>query len=285
VPPLIDAETFAAVQAQLRKNQVTAKRNRRHDYLLAGGFLRCARCGRMMTGRVTSRGQRRYRCTSRSNVLDITHRCSGSLNAEEVEALVWQRVEEVLQTPTLIAAEVERQQARSEEVIAELRRNLDLMHDALARCQREEARWTQAYAAEVIDLAELKAYRADIAARRQGLHEQQQSVQAQLDSVHQGMAQVVGLIDYCARVRASLQTFDVTEKRLALQALAIQATWASDQPLQITGSLPLEEETIASNAHYRAVCPARWRGPSHAWAEDWQQPGGILDGEPRWPGL
>jgi site-specific DNA recombinase len=191
----------------------------------------------------------------------------------------------VLQTPTLIAAEVERQQARSEEVIAELRRNLDLMHDALARCQREEARWTQAYAAEVIDLAELKAYRADIAARRQGLHEQQQSVQAQLDSVHQGMAQVAGLIDYCARVRASLQTFDVTEKRLALQALAIQATWASDQPLQITGSLPLEEETIASNAHCRAVCPARWRGPPHAGAEDWQQPGGILDGEPGWPGL
>jgi site-specific DNA recombinase len=58
VPAILDNDTFQAAQAQLQKHQSTATRNRRHEYLLAGGFLRCARCGRMMTGRMTSRGQR-----------------------------------------------------------------------------------------------------------------------------------------------------------------------------------------------------------------------------------
>jgi hypothetical protein len=220
----------------------------------------------MLTGRLTSRGQRRYRCASRVNLMDVTQRCSGSLNAEEVEATVWQRVEEALQNPTLIAEEVQRQQARSNEILDELHRNLELINDALARCQREESRWTQAYAAEVIDLAELKTYRADIATRRQGLQEQQQNVQAQIDSVQGGMVQVGALIDHFARVRGRLQTFDFNEKRQALQALNIQVLWASDHPLQISGSIPLEESAIVYNSSKGVMRPPFSAGSNQAGA-------------------
>jgi hypothetical protein len=248
VPAILDDETFQTAQAQLRNNQATASRNRRHDYLLAGGFLRCATCGRMMTGKVTSRGQRRYRCTSRTNVLDVAQRCPGSLNADDVEARIWWAVEQVLQDPMVIAREVQRQHERSDELIAVARRELTLIDVALGKCQREEERWTKAYAAEVIELAELKAYRAEIQQRRQALHAQRAQCEAEVARFRSNIVRVDQLIDYRARVRSRLQTFSCAEKRLALQALDIQATWSAEMPLTIQGSIPIEGEIMYSTA-------------------------------------
>ncbi len=56
-------------------------------------------------------------------------------------------------------------------------------------------------------------------------------------------------IDYCARVRSRLLTFSCMEKRLALQALEIQVTWAAEQPLTIQGSIPLEGEIMSNTAN------------------------------------
>jgi hypothetical protein len=54
------------------------------------------------------------------------------------------------------------------------------------------------------------------------------------------VGQVEALIDYCARVRERLQTFDVAEKRLAFEALDIRVTWTPGQPLTVTGTIPLD---------------------------------------------
>jgi hypothetical protein len=42
-----------------------------------------------------------------------------------------------------------------------------IIDDALAKCDREAQRWADAHTGEVINLVELKAYRADIETRRQ----------------------------------------------------------------------------------------------------------------------
>jgi site-specific DNA recombinase len=292
VPAIVDQQTFDTAQAQLRKNQVTARRNRKHEYLLAGGFFRCAQCGRMMTGRVTPKGKRRYRCTSRVNVLDIQKRCRGSILADDVESRVWNAVETLLKNPGLIAAEVRRQHEQSDEIKAEIGRHLDAVESALLKCVREDERWTKAYAAEVIDLDELKQHRAALVTRRKSLKDQHAQLEAELNRVQSNMHHVDQLIEYCARVRKRLQTFSFEEKRLALEALDIQATWAADQALSVRGSIPMGEvpsirtdDVIMFIPPCRAVRPPRWLGAPAAGGEDRQQPGRILDGEPRWPGL
>jgi site-specific DNA recombinase len=50
VPPIIAQEVFDAAQAQIRRNAQHSKRNRKHEYLLNGGRLRCAQCGCAMAG-------------------------------------------------------------------------------------------------------------------------------------------------------------------------------------------------------------------------------------------
>ncbi|MBI3328614.1 MAG: hypothetical protein HYZ81_18165 [Nitrospinae bacterium] len=81
----------------------------------------------------------------------------------------------------------------------------------------------------------MKAYRAEIAARRKGLDEEQRTLQARMESARRGLAHVETLTSYCAQVRARLQTFENEEKRLALQALDIQVTWAIDRSSHVTG--------------------------------------------------
>jgi chromosome segregation ATPase len=150
-------------------------------------------------------------------------------------------VEEVLQQPEIIAAEVQRHYADADQRRAEVQRELNLLTASLGKCDREEQRWAKAYADEVISLDELKGYRAEIATRRQSVLAQLARLQARLEGIGQALGQVEALIGYCERVRQRLHTFDTLEKRLALDALNIQVTWTPGQPLAIQCTIPLGE--------------------------------------------
>jgi hypothetical protein len=55
------------------------------------------------------------------------------------------------------------------------------------------------------------------------------------DAVHH----VEALTGYCERVRQRLQTFDITEKRVTLEALDVRISWIPGNPLVIQGTIPL----------------------------------------------
>jgi site-specific DNA recombinase len=238
VPVIVDEATFQAVQRQLARNRELSPRNKKREYLLSGGYLRCGRCGRAMTGGAY-RDTRRYHCSSIGQVLDPEGRCYGQLKADDVEPQVWAAVVRVLEQPELIAAEVARQESRADEQRAEIARDLAFIEAALARCEQEDRRLIDAYTAGAFTPAELKAYRAEVNARRQSYLTEQAACQGKLDAIGQAVGQVEALTEYCRRVRQRLQTFDHAEKRVALEALDIRVTWVPGQPLRIDGSIPM----------------------------------------------
>jgi DNA-binding FrmR family transcriptional regulator len=111
---------------------------------------------------------------------------------------------------------------------------------ALAKCDREARRWAEAYAQEVINVDELKGYRAEITARRQNFQAEYTRGRGQLDAIGDVVQQAERLSDYCARVYQQLHAFDHAEKRLAFEALDIRVSWTPGQPLQIEGCIPLD---------------------------------------------
>ena len=115
VPSIIDADTFEAVQQALRTHQRVASRNRKDEYLLFGGRLRCGRCGRGMSSLCRQRQYRYYLCNSQHQLTDHTLRCPGSVRADVIEPEVWGAVMRVLEQPELIAAEVARHEAHADE--------------------------------------------------------------------------------------------------------------------------------------------------------------------------
>ena len=163
------------------------------------------------------------------------------MSANDAEERVWQAIEQVLQQPEIIAAEVSRQQAGAKEQRTEILREISLIEDTMAKCDREEQRWAQAYVAEVINLTELKGYRSEIATRRHSLLAQRHDLQTNLDNVGHALEHVEALMGYCERVRQQWQTFDPAEKRRAFEALNVRITWTPGQPLTIEGTIPLGE--------------------------------------------
>jgi hypothetical protein len=183
---------------------------------------------------------RYYTCNSQHQFLDPALRCRGSIRADVIEPKVWGTVLRVLEDPELIAAKVARQGASAEVQRAAIMQQLALIDSALAKCDREAQRWADAYAAEVINLDELRACRREIEARRQSLQGEQEGCQRQLDAIGATVQQVDALTGYCARVRERLQAFDHVEKRRAIEALDIRVHWTPGEPLAVQGSIPLE---------------------------------------------
>lgn len=106
VPPVVDADQWAAAQERLAENQREARRNTRHAYLLRG-LVVCGTCGGRMAGYPPSPGRWRYRCGR----LRTGARIGGqepcphpvSIDAPWLDAQVWARIAALLQQPALLA--------------------------------------------------------------------------------------------------------------------------------------------------------------------------------------
>jgi site-specific DNA recombinase len=243
VPPILDEVTFHATQHQLQRNRELSPRNKKREYLLSGGLLRCGRCGRAMTGGAY-RDTRRYRCSSLGQVLDPEARCYGQLLADEAEAKAWAVVDELLQYPERVVAGVAQEREQAAERDTESIREMSLVDDALAKCDREEKRWAQAYADEVINVAELRGYRAEIGARRQSLLGHRQALERQRETIWHTLKDMESLITYCERLRQEYQTLDAQEKRRVFNALGLRVTWTPGQPLAFHAKIPLGEGKV-----------------------------------------
>jgi hypothetical protein len=181
--------------------------------------------------------------------------------AEEVERQVWAAVVRVSEEPEIIAAEVAKQETVAEDQREEIRQQVALIETTLAKCDREVQRWADAYAAEVINLAELKGYRTEIEGRRQSLLAEREACERRMEAIRATVQQVEALIDYCTRVRAALQRFEAAEKGIAFEALDIRVTWTPGQPPRIQGAIPIETiAPIPPGSHKRCSVA----GESHA---------------------
>jgi site-specific DNA recombinase len=245
VPPIIQTAIFQAAQRLQVQNQRDSRRNRKHEYLFVGGRLRCGQCGRTMTGEINGHSRPRYKC-GRKPYQDVpgTHTRRSVLIAD-VEEPVWAAVERALRNPALIAQEVERRRQGVQTGQSALDQERRHHEQQLGQCNKDLKRWEAAYLGEVIDLADFKAKKAEIDARRASVHQELARLEAQERLLVQATLKATALTDYCQRVCANLKRFDTAEKRLALDALHIGVVWHPDKPLDITGSIPLD---IASDA-------------------------------------
>lgn len=104
VPPLVDADTFLAVQERLRLNKVRAVRNNRNPQaaLLRAGFARCGYCGRALAAETAPQGVR-YGCGGGRTDAGP---CNHGMLAHLLDSAVWERVEALLTKPETVARQL-----------------------------------------------------------------------------------------------------------------------------------------------------------------------------------
>jgi site-specific DNA recombinase len=275
VPAIIDEPTYQDAKEQLARNSALSFRNNtRNEYLLRC-LLTCRGCGLAMFG-VTTYGKpghavhRYYKCHGKDTVArDRACRCTQTpAKADELDEAVWCHVKALLEDPAALAARFE-ELARASEARDDGRAEVQRWEGQLRRLDREEQRLVDAYQAEVIDLAELKARREQIRGRRQVLvtqRDQEQRSQSERQAAREVWSDLEA---FCGRVRSRLGEATLAERQRVLQLL-IERVIVGEDSLEIRHVIPLGRPGV---------------GPSGTGPEEPSRPGdGEVHGPDETPG-
>jgi site-specific DNA recombinase len=185
------------------------------------------------------REYRYYTCHGKDTVArDRDCRCTQSqAKVDELDAAVWGHVKALLEDPATLAARFEELARVPVEKDGE-RASAQRWEAQLQRLAREEQRLVDAYQAEVIDLAELKARREQIRGRRQVLVTQRDQEQRQQSEHRAARAVWSDLEAFCRRVRSRLDEASLGERQRILQLL-IERVIVGEDSLEIRHVIPL----------------------------------------------
>jgi DNA invertase Pin-like site-specific DNA recombinase len=231
-PPLVDQQTFDAVQMLLTRNQKEASRNLRYPeaLLLRGGFGLCGYCGCKLKGMWSKRDQRyRYFCSSLGYKPCEGHKFSW--RAEELDDLTWRWVMHQFENPDVLRRKFEQWKADQvegkaveydrlgtlEKLIAKATKRKQNCMASAADAQDEETRL------EFTHMAEEQSRQIRKWAQEQ---EQLTKVIGQVEQFNERVENIVALGQQ-AKQHLEAATFD--DKRVTLLAFDVQVrTWRHD---------------------------------------------------------
>jgi len=237
IPPLVDAETWTAVQERLTRNRITATRNNQHpeSFLLRAGFIVCGYCGKPI------RAVWRKDCPNQdarayyaSNGADEHRDCPAfAMSAALLDDAVWAKVDALIQEGAL-EKELQRisehpDTTRDEEMTCE---------KAIAQCDRTIANLSRALGG--IDDADVQAgvllQLKEVTERKRGLETELEKIAARwilAQSATVSFAHIRALIhpasdttfvrpDDAVRQSCSKAELSYAQKRDVLSALGIK---------------------------------------------------------------
>ena len=233
-PAIIDPVVWARAQERRRINKGADTRNNVRPYLLRSRIV-CAVCGLPMRTS-PEHSDRVYRCASREKPSGA---CGGKrVPAAAVETWAWEQIATYLRDPTLIAAELKRQQEEGPDQSTLADRETTQRH--LAKLERQQGKLLRAFreADEAILPWELiQRELAHIEQEKSTLHTVLADIDARLAAQQAAIDQLASVTTYCQRVAQNIDDFGFDEKRLALEALDVTVV-ANGRQWRIRGSIP-----------------------------------------------
>jgi site-specific DNA recombinase len=250
-PPIIDKPLFEAAHKQLRVNYEKATRNTRRRYLLHG-HIYCRRCGKpywthiaVQHRKYNSYEYRRYACSGAAGKTptSVEHCHNKGWMADRLEALVWKQIERILEDPSLIIGEIERQRrdADSLSILETEQRHIERQLKAVDRDQAQLLEWAiKGFPEDMVEAENKK-----LNARRESLNTRKQELEQRIKVSQEATVTIPKLEQFVQMVRERLAGADFETKRMALEALDIKV-WIDGQDVEITGVIPVSDSVIAS---------------------------------------
>jgi len=193
--------------------------------------------GRTYAATATLPAHRYYNCKGKDLIgSGRAERCpQRTIKADEVEAVVWNHLVEVLSHPEQLLAQFATLGAEPDtQAQAELHR----LQTQEQRIAREEPRLLDAYQAGFLTVTELGQRRALLAQRRQVLHEQREHHQRLQQQELHAQAVLTDLTQFCTRIRCRLSAVTLAEKQALLQLLIERIVVGTDT-IEIQHVIPL----------------------------------------------
>jgi len=239
IPALVSQADFDEVQAKLVRNQQRASRNNKaHAYLLRA-LVSCGQCQSACTALTSYSGHSYYRCWRSTRRLDapLDSRCQARYSpADQLDALVWQDLCELLAHPESIAYAVERAHG-GHWLPQELQARKETLRHAQAALAHQLDRLTEAYLIEVIPLAEYQRRRQELEQKQQALAAQEKQLEVQVDRQGEIAGMVTSIEAFCQRVCTGLAEATFEQKRTLVELL-IDRVLVANGDVEIRYAIP-----------------------------------------------
>ncbi|MPZ48931.1 MAG: hypothetical protein GEU75_06420 [Dehalococcoidia bacterium] len=235
-PAIVSEEVFDRAQRRFAEPR-RATTNASRTYLLTG-FVRCS-CGAPIVGTCLNRRYRYYRCRLTWPTSTRPKSCDQPyLPADNLESNVWKAVREILETPDIILAEIERQQGESGYFDDERAR----LRAAIRRLKEQERRLIRLFSLGDVTEEYLTQEIRQVKQAREGFETELTVLDAEQGRLEdlQGLGQRVRA--YCDQVAGRLDEFDHDDKKLAFQALQVEVVVDRDGAV-LKGSVPYDLAT------------------------------------------
>ncbi len=240
VPPIITTELFDKARKQIEANFALCPRNKKNDYLLAGK-ISCA-CGRKRTGEgYANKPNLYYRCSDRVLSFPLPPKCKEKgINAILADKLVWKKISELMSSPELMTAQVNRwfkeRQAKSKGALVDI----DAQKRQIEKLKKQEERYNKAYGVGVFDLGQLKSYTVPIREKINQIESQITKARSRGNQKQLTMPNKQEMKKFANKAKGALQGLDFTTKR-SIILNTIEKIVGTRRDLQISGFIPIQQ--------------------------------------------
>jgi site-specific DNA recombinase len=292
-PVIVSPEVFEAAQKQLYVNYERCKRNNtRHQYLLRG-HIKCRECGHAYVGAAVARNslscrryKRYYHCSGRWQKNSLPNHCRNTTcGSDELEALIWGKLEEFLQRPELITAEIEKQNQTTYGVNA-IEAQLQDVERQLKTVERDQ-RHLLRLALKGFPDNQVEAENRRLNEARQALMVQKAELEKENEACQGSLAHMPKVEQFIERIQTKISTLDFEGKREVLDMLGIQVSLHHEN-IEITGIVPMEDVApLQPNPPVGIVTNclgSSLRCDTRSWLGDHRRPGHRCGCRPSRPG-
>lgn len=245
---IIHQEQFDRVQAKLSHNQQFARRNNTAYPYLLRALVRCGTCRLGCVGRSSRGGYAYYVCHGKSHgiISRRDEKCPArSVPVEQLDAIVWQDVCEMLTHPETIAAALYRAQG-GQWLPQELQARRENVRKARVSLEQQMERVTEAYLANVLQREEYKRHRQELEQRLTAITEQKRQLDANVGHHDQRAGMVQSIEAFCPRVQQGISEATFEQKRQLIELL-IDRVVVTGEEIEIRYVIP----TSSSSKQFR----------------------------------
>jgi site-specific DNA recombinase len=177
------------------------------------------------------------RCAAQPLYSQHDQRCTARYSpAQQLDALVWQDVCDLLTHPEWIAYALERAHG-GHWLPQELQARKEALRKGQLSVTNELERLTEAYLRGVIPLSEYQRRRQELEQKHQALATQEKQLEAQVDRNGQPAGMVHSIAAFCQRVQAGLAQATFAQKR-TLMELLIDRVLVANGDVEIRHAIP-----------------------------------------------
>ena len=255
-PALINVETFAKAQEQLKQNQAKARRAYQptsQRYLLRT-LVRCGQCQlHMQAARqlsVCKRYEYLYYCCAGKDPVTVgrVERCaSRRVRADRLDALVWTLVRELLQDPHVILQEYALWQHVQHGQQGQFQDQLDRIDVQSQHLERQLQRLIDAYQHELITLQDLSTRREQITQRLKGFAQERKNVEQQRDTTIKWEHIADNIGQFRALLGRNVDQLSFEDRQTVVQLLVEKVVVHPDGAVEVHHVLPFEEPPVVAD--------------------------------------